>query len=418
MADLLWNLIAYAIQTAALAGIALVATTLLRVRVPRHSLRLWQAVMAIALLLPLAQQRGVDATGLQVMVRAFSAAAIAPAQGTAASSIDAVAVVVMLLTAGVAVRLAWLGLGLIRLRSIAARAVPAASLETISNELMQSLGVRAAIKVSDDLDGPATVGWRQPLVLVPRSVLGMSDAVQLAILCHELLHVQRRDWLCTIGEEMWRSLLWFHPAARLMASKLSLAREMVVDEMTILITRDRRAYAEALLAFSNPQPHVIGVTPFIGRRTISQRIALIAEESPMSRSRLALSKAVVALAACLAITALAVDRVPMFATLRAQSMVYDPGPGITLPVVVKEVKPQYTKEAMQARIQGSVWLSCVVSETGFISDVKVSKSLDTEHGLDQAAIDAARQWEFKPAQKDGKAVPVRVTIELTFTLKK
>jgi hypothetical protein len=53
-------------------------------------------------------------------------------------------------------------------------------------------------------------------------------------------------------------MLWFHPAARVIASRLSLARETVVDEQTILITRDRRAYAEALLAFSNPQPHVIG----------------------------------------------------------------------------------------------------------------------------------------------------------------
>ena len=75
---------------------------------------------------------------------------------------------------------------------------------------------------------------------------------------------------------------------------------MVVDEQTILITRDRRAYAEALLAFSNPQPHVIGVTPFIGRRTLSQRISLIAEEGSMSRHR-AMASAAIALTAVIAI---------------------------------------------------------------------------------------------------------------------
>ena len=80
-------------------------------------------------------------------------------------------------------------------------------------------------------------------------------------------------------------MLWFHPCARVIASRLSLARETVVDELTIRITRDRRAYAEALLAFSDPQPHLIGATPFIGRRTLSQRISLIAEETPMSRHR-------------------------------------------------------------------------------------------------------------------------------------
>ncbi|HEX6162139.1 MAG TPA: M56 family metallopeptidase [Vicinamibacterales bacterium] len=418
MADLLWNLAAYAIQIAALVTVALAATWLLRLRMPRHSLRFWQTVMAIALLLPLAQPRGVTATELQLLSLSISAAAIAPVDGAAAApALDLVAIIVLLLAAGVAGRLLWLGIGLIRLQSIVARAVPDHSLAPISHDLMRSLGVTAAVMVTDDLEGPATVGVRRPLVLVPRSVAAMSAPVQRAILCHELLHVKRRDWLFTIGEEIWRSLLWFHPAARLIASKLSLAREMVVDEMTILTTRDRRAYAEALLAFSNPQPHVIGVTPFIGRRTLSQRISLIAEEGSMSRRR-ALASAAIALAACIAITAAAVDRFPMFATLQAQSKPYRPGPGITLPSVVKEVKPQYTAAAMQAKIQGSVRLECVVNEQGDISETKVTKSLDTVYGLDQAALDAAKQWKFRPGQKDGKPVAVVITLELTFTLKK
>lgn len=103
--------------------------------------------------------------------------------------------------------------------------------------------------------------------------------------------------------------------------------------------------------------------------------------------------------------------------MHAQSVVYKPGNGVTLPVVVKEVKPQYTRAAMEARIQGTVWLSCVVGETGDVTDVEVTKSLDKEYGLDQAAINAGRQWKFKPGTKDGKAVAVRITLELTFTLK-
>ena len=418
MADLLWNIAAYAVQITALVTIAVAATRLLRIRMPQHSLRVWQAVMAMALLMPLAQPRGANATDLQVLTRSFSAAAIAPAlDATAGSRLDVAGIIVLIVGAGIAARLLWLGLGVIRLRSIVARAVPDEALTAIAGDLMQSLGVSATVMVSDDLEGPATVGFRRPRVLVPRAVLGMSASVQRAILCHELLHVKRRDWLSTIGEEIWRSLLWFHPLARLIASRLSLAREMVVDEMTILITRDRRAYAEALLAFSDPQPHVIGVTPFIGRRTLSQRISLIAEEGSMSRRR-ALARATIALAACIAITATAVDRFPMFATLTAQSKVYRPGNGVSLPVVLTEVKPKYTPAAMEAKIQGSVWLECVVNEQGDISETKVTKSLDTVYGLDQAAMDAASQWKFKPAQKDGKPVAVAITLELTFTLKK
>lgn len=415
----LWSLAAYALQLAALVTVAFAAMWMLRIRMPRHSLRLWQAVLAMALLVPLAQIGNVEPSALQVFAGSISSAALANAEGSIVpAGLDLGRIALMIVAAGIIARLLWLGLGLIKLRAIVARATADASLAPIANDLMTSLGVAAEVRMSDDLEGPATVGVRRPLVLIPRAVVTMSAAVQRAILCHELLHVKRRDWLQTLGEELWRSLLWFHPHAHVIASRLSLAREMVVDEMTILITKDRRAYAEALLAFSNPQPHVIGVTPFIGRRTLSQRISLIAEEGSMSRSRRALSKAALALAACLAISAAAVDRFPMFATLRAQSVVYEPGPGITLPVVIKEVKPQYTREAMQAKIQGTVWLACVVGDNGLITDVKVSKSLDSEYGLDQAAIDSARQWEFKPGQKDGKAVAVRVTIELTFTLKK
>ncbi|MBY0494870.1 MAG: M56 family metallopeptidase [Cyanobacteria bacterium] len=417
MTALLWNIAAYSIQIAALVVIACAATSLLRLRMPRHALRFWQSVMAISLLIPLAQPRAVNVAEFQRLTESFAAAATPGAGAHGGSPLDVVTIVLLIVAAGIALRLLWLGLGLMRLRSIMARAESDQALDSMSREMAQSLGVNAAIRVTDDLEGPATVGLRHALVLIPRPVLAMSPAVQRAILCHELLHVKRRDWLATIGEEIWRSLLWFHPLARVIASRLSLAREMVVDEATILITRDRRAYAEALLAFSNPQPHVIGVTPFIGRRTLSQRISLIAEEGSMSRRR-ALASAAIALAACIAITAAAVDRFPMFAALQAQSKPYRPGPGISLPTVVKEVKPSYTAAAMQAKIQGSVWLECVVNEQGDISETTVTKSLDTEYGLDQAAIDAARKWKFKPAQKDGKPVALIITLELTFTLKK
>ncbi len=54
---------------------------------------------------------------------------------------------------------------------------------------------------------------------------------------------------------------------------------------------------------------------------------------------------------------------------------------------------------------------------GNVGDVKVVRSLDTTYGLDQQAVNAAKQWTFKPGTKDGKAVSVLVTIELRFTLK-
>ena len=96
---------------------------------------------------------------------------------------------------------------------------------------------------------------------------------------------------------------------------------------------------------------------------------------------------------------------------------FRPGAGITLPTVLREVKPAYTADAMRAKVQGSVWLECIVMPDGSVGDVKVTRSLDPIFGLDQEAIKAAKMWRFKPGMRQGEPVPVIITIELTFTLR-
>jgi protein TonB len=84
---------------------------------------------------------------------------------------------------------------------------------------------------------------------------------------------------------------------------------------------------------------------------------------------------------------------------------------------LKEVKPAYAAEAIQNRIQGSVLLSAVVLSDGTVGEVTIIRSLDTTFGLDAQAVLATKQWLFTPGMKDGLAVAVRVTIEMTFTLR-
>ena len=105
------------------------------------------------------------------------------------------------------------------------------------------------------------------------------------------------------------------------------------------------------------------------------------------------------------------------ATATAQDVVYTPGDGVSLPSVVKEVKPEYTDAARQAGIQGIVELSTVVKADGTVGDVKITESLDPEFGLDNQALEAMRQWTFKPGTRDGKAVAVRVEVQMRFRLK-
>jgi TonB family protein len=96
---------------------------------------------------------------------------------------------------------------------------------------------------------------------------------------------------------------------------------------------------------------------------------------------------------------------------------YRPGNGVTTPVVLREVKPQYTSDAMRAKVQGSVLLECIVRADGSVGDVKVARSLDPVFGLDLEAMKAARQWRFRPGMRQGEPVAVLVVIELTFTLR-
>jgi TonB family protein len=92
-----------------------------------------------------------------------------------------------------------------------------------------------------------------------------------------------------------------------------------------------------------------------------------------------------------------------------------PSPGIVPPALVERSNPTYTRDAMFAKIQGVVALSCVIEPDGSVGAVKVVRSLGS--GLDEQAIAAAKRWRFKPATKDGVAVRVVVPITIGFWLK-
>lgn len=93
------------------------------------------------------------------------------------------------------------------------------------------------------------------------------------------------------------------------------------------------------------------------------------------------------------------------------------GPGVTSPIPIQQVRPQYTSDAMRAKVQGIVALECVVLPDGTVGDVRIVRSLDRQFGLDEEAIAAAKRWRFKPGMMNGRAVAVAIRIELTFTLR-
>ena len=94
-----------------------------------------------------------------------------------------------------------------------------------------------------------------------------------------------------------------------------------------------------------------------------------------------------------------------------------PGAGVTMPKLTHLVKAEYSEEAIKRRITGEVLVQGVVGVDGVIRDLRVTRSLDPVFGLDQQALKAVAQYRFEPGTKTGAAVPVVVTVEVTFNLK-
>jgi protein TonB len=105
------------------------------------------------------------------------------------------------------------------------------------------------------------------------------------------------------------------------------------------------------------------------------------------------------------------------AAAQESSNVARPGNGVSAPTIEREVKPVYTEAAKRERIQGVVVMDVVVLADGAVGNVNITRSLDTQYGLDDEAVKAVKQWRFHPGTKDGKAVPVQVEIEMSFKLK-
>jgi periplasmic protein TonB len=90
-----------------------------------------------------------------------------------------------------------------------------------------------------------------------------------------------------------------------------------------------------------------------------------------------------------------------------------PGGDIRPPAKTKHVAPMYPSIARQNRIQGTVVLEAIISEEGRVRDVRIVHSIQL---LDNAAIDAVRQWEFTPTLLNGQRVPVLLTVRVAFVL--
>ncbi len=92
-----------------------------------------------------------------------------------------------------------------------------------------------------------------------------------------------------------------------------------------------------------------------------------------------------------------------------------PGNGVSAPTLRSQVRPNYTGDAMQRKIQGTVVLEIIVDRDGVPSAIRVQRSLDAG-GLDEEAVRAVRQWRFNPGRMGNTPVDVLVRIVLDFRI--
>jgi periplasmic protein TonB len=89
------------------------------------------------------------------------------------------------------------------------------------------------------------------------------------------------------------------------------------------------------------------------------------------------------------------------------------GGQIKAPTKIRNVQPVYPQIAQSARVQGIVIIEATIDPSGKVTDTRLLRSIPL---LDQAALDAVRQWEYEPTLLNGVAVPVIMTVTVNFTL--
>jgi TonB family protein len=261
------------IELSLIAAMALAATWLLRKR--SAALRHWilsAAVVSIAIAPPL----GRVVPSWHLPIDAVSARAtrgpLAQALGTideprkpgaesppapatwadaASRDVGVLGIVAIVWAAGAAINLAVLLAGMCRLMRVRARAQAAVDPRWLAAaaEISRAYGLRRAVLLlqSDHPTLLVTWGTVRPKVILPRGAGQWTEDRIRVVLCHELAHVQRGDWLVQMAAELLRSIHWFNPLAWIVCTQLRNEGEQAADDAVLNVGIEGRDYAEHLL---------------------------------------------------------------------------------------------------------------------------------------------------------------------------
>jgi TonB family protein len=402
---------------------------------------------------------------------------VAPWQIQIADTLDrAVPWVMLTWFAGVIFFLGRLNAGFLiarRMRFVATEAPPA-DLQEMFDELCARLEVSRPVRLlkSALVEVPTVIGWLRPVVLVPVSCFtGLSSAQIKAILSHELAHIRRHDYLVSVFQSVIEALLFYHPAVWWVSKQVRRERECCCDDMAVGVGGDALAYAKALSYLEERRSSLPEVALGANGGVLTMRIKRLlgcTERSAASQlaAMMVLMVVVAAIAASIGTMARAEARtgshvVPAMlpveleapAALNAQiaaprmteqlaapaamALAVPPAPpspsddapavvggapapsdalkvsaGTMQGALIYKPDPVYPEIAKAAHVQGAVVLHALISKTGTIESLH---AISGPQMLQGSAMDAVRQWTYKPYLLNGQPVEVETTITVNYT---
>ncbi len=401
MSPISWNnFLTYGLQIGLLVGLAGWIPAAARLRSPKARLIFFHALLVACLLLPVLRPWKSETIAVIAPVAAnvgADAVSTHPASAPHAS-VDPYDLIFAALGLGIAARLGMLALGLLRLRRYRLRSVPLAA--------TGGWGVEADIRLSHDITGPVTFGFLRPVILLPAHFPDMPAAMRDAILCHETLHVRRRDWLFTAAEELIRAGLWFHPAIWWLLGEIQLTREQAVDREAVDMTNARDPYVDALLAAAGAafEADLAPAPLFLRKRHLKQRVVSILKEKRMSKTR-----TVSTLATGLAFLAGACWYVTGALPLSAQPQLAHDGRGVTVDTMGSQLMHRapvfYPGEALAKNLEGVIVAQVKLDENGNVSDASILSGPDE---LRKPVLQSLLSWHFtKDAAGSTRQVSVK-----------
>ncbi|MGA8089342.1 MAG: M56 family metallopeptidase [Terracidiphilus sp.] len=294
---------------------------------------------------------------------------------------------------------------------------------------LKRMGIAGPVAVvrSKEVFAPVTMGVVRKRVMLPAGMMMRMPQADLdTAIAHEFAHIRRNDFSKNLAYEIAALPLSYHPCLWLTRQRIAETREMVCDEMAAGISGSEE-YAQSLLRLAGlllqgrpvRVPHAIGV---FDANTLERRLMKLTEK----KTQMGRVRAWVSVTACVVLgvaTAASAVALRVGADAQASADKQDSKKGAPHSVsaatmqgnVISKVTPKYPPKAKTARIQGTVVLDAVITKNGHVDSLKI---VSGPSELQQSALDAVRQWRYKPFLLNGEPMEVETTINVVYSLEK